>query len=189
MEVMLGFVLGILASFGVWFFVERMLIPKLEFHEHVYVDRSEGGSPEYRIRYRNPGRALIDLEFIVKLRIQGLRQQRPGLWRAIYIPVDDNRIPLVPRMSENQTRSVRLMVGEIEAKYHSSLPREARTVWDAVDPLSELLDTGSASELEVHAFSYDRFSGSREHHWRTYSAADFKGEEDFLRLRSRPEQR
>lgn len=184
MELILGFILGLIASYVVWYFVVHRLVPTIVFEPKLYAHHinDKTARSEYRIRYRNAGRRdLIDLEFVVKLRVKGLRSEAPSIWRAIYIPVDDARIPLVQPHNKNQTRSVRLLVSEIEKKYLEVLSSEIQNDIELGNKgLELLLGLGTFTELEVYAFCYDVFSGSRKLFRNTYHLSDIVSESDFL---------
>lgn len=166
-EILTGFVIGLFTSFVFWYSLSHWVVPNLEFDPAIYREDTVSDTLKhvYRIRYRNCGRRdLIDLEFIVRLRLRGLRKEKPSLWRSIYIPVDDSRIPkIASQKGTKKKNSIRILVSQIDNTYIDILPNPLRTKFTTGDILLEdLMELGERAELEVYAFAYDRFSGAKK---------------------------
>ncbi len=166
-ELLGGLLIGFLASMAVWYVLFQRIVPSLEFFPAIYKTRTEEtlSGYKYRIRFRNNGRReVLDLELFAKLRILGLSPKEPTSWRAIYIPIDDPRIPRVASQRGTKKRiSFRLLVTQINEAAKAGLPPEIRVKCDAKTVLLEdLMALGKRSTLEIFGFGYDSFSSARK---------------------------
>ena len=167
MEIIIGFVLGIIASILAWYILFHKIIPKVDFFEKIYKDRTDENPSGYRylIRFQNNGhRDIIDIELFAKLRIKGIYEHRRNAWKAIYIPIDDNRIPKINSQKRNHKRiAIQICPTEINHIAKRSIPDELkRKLDDETILLEELMEIGEKSELQIFGFGYDSFSGSRK---------------------------
>ncbi|MBM3237029.1 hypothetical protein FJZ31_12125 [Candidatus Poribacteria bacterium] len=165
-EITLGFILGIIASFFAWLIVSRFIIPSLIFFPNIYKEISDENPSGYRylIRFKNKGsRNIIDLELIAKLRIKGLYEHKKSAWKAIYIPIDDNRIPTIGIQKKYKRTVVQLCISKITDEAKASLPENLQIkVETGKITLEELLNLGVETNLQLFIFGYDSFSGSRK---------------------------
>jgi hypothetical protein len=127
-EILSGYIIGVLTSITAWYVLYHRIVPSLEFFPEIYkskTDENQSGY-KYRVRFRNNGsREIIDLELFAKLRIKGLSPSSPTTWRAIYIPIDDSRIPrLKSQKGTNKRIAVQLLISEIPSSAVGSLPIE-----------------------------------------------------------------
>jgi hypothetical protein len=152
-----GFVSGILASFIAWFIVQHLFVPSLKFQPQIRRRQTDAVLCGYQYCGR---RDILDVEFFAKLRVLGIDSARPNLWRAFYIPVDDARLPRVPAYAVN---TVQLLPSSLPATAASALPLALRERLQAQTlTLEQLVGSGRVWTLEVFAFGYDAFSGSRK---------------------------
>jgi hypothetical protein len=106
----------------------------------------------------------LDLELFAKLRVLGLAPSRPGVWRAIYIPVDDARIPRIPsHRGTNKRVAVQLLLSDIPSNVVSALPFDLQEAHKKGQlTFEQLAGVGKDRTFEMIAFGYDPFSGARK---------------------------
>lgn len=166
-EVGVGFILGVISSAIVWLAVTHLIVPSIAFFPDItrtVSDETPSGY-KYRVRFQNRGhRAILDLELFACLRIQGLAINEPSTWRAIYIPVDDPRIPRVLSHRKSGKRlAVQLLVHSLSDSARACLPAELQTkTKDGTLRLEDIMAVGKNARLQVFAFGYDSFSGARK---------------------------
>ncbi|NTU49889.1 MAG: hypothetical protein HGA87_03200 [Desulfobulbaceae bacterium] len=165
-ELLLGIPIGIATSLVAWYILFHVIAPTVEFFPSVFKSRTRKSRCgwNYRVKFRNTGtRDIVDLELVAKVRIRGLSQQRPSFWNAIYLPVDDSRIPKVRSHRGTSKRFVILVhPSEISDSAKSALPTELQSKCEnGTLSLEDLLNLGSQATFQVFAFAYDSFSGSR----------------------------
>lgn len=166
-EIIIAFLFGILASFLAWLITYRFITPKLSFFPAVYKEKTDENPAgfKYRIRIKNKGfRDIIDMEIIVKLRIKGLYEHKRNIWNAIYIPVDDPRIPKIQSQRKKMKRTaVLLCISKIIPTAKAILPKELQEKCkDNSLLLEDILELGKEANLQIYCFGYDPFSGSRK---------------------------
>lgn len=161
-----GLIIGFVSSAITWYMLFRRIVPTLEFFPKIYrqpTNENPSGY-KYHIRFRNTGRReILDLELFARLRIQGLSSTRPTRWKAIYIPVDDARIPKIGSHRRTKKRiAVQLLVKEVDQPARASLPSALSAKCESgTVRLEELMETGQNATLEIVGFGYDSFSGAR----------------------------
>ena len=163
---LIGIPIGIFTSIAAWYVLFHVISPHVEFLPSVFKSHtSENPSGwKYRVKLRNTGnRAIVDMEIVAKVRIRGLSHQRPNFWRAVYVPIDDSRIPKVPSHRGTSKRFVIILhLCEINDSARSALPLELQSKCENGELcLEDLLSLGSEAILQVFAFAYDSFSGAR----------------------------
>jgi hypothetical protein len=167
LSIAVGFLLGILASYICWYFLFHKIVPRVEFLPQILVSSTKENSSgkKYRIRFQNVGRReVLDFEVIAKLRIQGLIPEDPVVWRAIYIPVDDARIPkLGSHRKSGKFLAIQLLVNSIDDSAASCLPSELQdNLRSGTLDLEALMNLGKNARLQLFAFGYDEHSGARK---------------------------
>ena len=98
MEFVIGFIFGTIASMLAWYILFHQIVPKIDFFPNIYKQATNENPSGFRylVRLRNTGRRdIIDVELFAKLRIKGIYKERRNAWKAIYIPIDDERIPKI----------------------------------------------------------------------------------------------
>lgn len=164
-EIATGFLLGIVASVIVWYVLEHLIVPRVEFLPVIYKSKTHENPSgyKYRIKFRNIGlREILDFELFAKLRLRGVSSTTN--WRAVYIPIDDPRIPLIPSHRGSAKRlAVQLLVSEIPDHAAAILPSGLRSARDNGSlTLEDLMALGNEGTLEIVGFGYDAFSGARK---------------------------
>lgn len=163
---LLGIPIGIATSLVAWYILFHVIAPMVEFFPSVFKARTRETPSgwKYRVKFRNTGtRDALDLELVAKVRICGLSKQHPSAWRAIYLPVDDPRIPKVRSHRGTSKRMVVLVDPcAIPDSTKTALPPELRLQCEnGTLGLEDLLSLGSQATFQVFAFAYDAFSGAR----------------------------
>jgi hypothetical protein len=150
-----------------WLVIAHWIVPSISIISEIRKTASNENPSgyKYRINICNQGRRdAVDLEFFAKLRIQGLINGEPKIWRAIYIPVDD---PRIPKMKSNRKKkshmSVQLLVNSLSSYARDCLPKHLQKQLDERKLLLEdLMKLGKNARLQVAVFGYDSFSGARK---------------------------
>jgi hypothetical protein len=100
-----GFVLGLLASFIIWFFTTKLLVLKIEFSENLSKNLPDySKNPRYRFRIRNKGsRNIVDIDVYFRVRIKGLYAHSPYVWDIVTVPVGsmDNKVTILRPSSKD----------------------------------------------------------------------------------------
>ena len=134
MELIIGFILGIIASILAWYILFHHVVPKIEFFPKIYKEENDENPSGYRylIRFRNLGfRNIIDVKIVAKLRIYGIYDFKKWAWKAIYIPIDDNKIPKINSQKKSLKRTaVQLCIFNISDEAKMSLPNELQEQCD-----------------------------------------------------------
>lgn len=183
MEIIIGFILGIIASILAWYILFHKIVPKVNFSDKVYKQPTEENPSGFRylIKFQNIGRRkIIDIEYFAKLRIKGIYSHRINSWKAIYIPFDDNRIPQVRSHRKDHKRIIlQLCPTLINDIAKRSLPEDVKQkLRNETILLEDLMEFGRESELQIFGFGYDSFSGSRKvFESKIYRRSDIEEEE------------
>lgn len=67
----------------------KILVPKIEFSDQISkLKCNENNSGfKYRFKFENAGkRDIIDVQILIRLRIEGLRKENPRNWEVVYTP-------------------------------------------------------------------------------------------------------
>ena len=168
LEIICGFVLGILASAIVWLFGIKVLVPKIYFVPKISrmkdSDRPNGCS--YRVKIHNTGRRdIIDISAVCELYTRGLQTSRRGNVISFYIPIDESGRP---RLKKGANVIFQLYPDDIAEALSSADFDEQMTekCKDGKPTLEDLLGfsyEGKETTLIIHMFGYDGFSGTRKH--------------------------
>lgn len=166
-ELLIGIIIGLLASTVVWYVLYHYVVPSIKFFPKIYkyeTDENPSGY-KYRVRFQNNGnREVIALELFAKLKIKGLSKSAPPAWRAIYIPIDDFRIArLKPQKETGKRFTVQLLISEISDTNQRCLPLPLQQKCQHQElTLEDIMQAGTDATLEIVGFGYDAFSGKRK---------------------------
>lgn len=126
----------------------------------------------YRIKFENYGiRNILDIEILSRLRIQGIEPFSSTNWQIVRLPLSsygdpEYRIPrLFPISKKKSSRHIiRLCINETPDIYQrTGFSAEIRKkASDRILLLEDLLEMGKKANLEIIAFGYDEFSGTRK---------------------------
>lgn len=161
-----GIFTGVFTSLAAWYILFHILISQIEFLPSVYKCRTEDFPFQwkYRIKFKNIGyRDALDLDLVAKIRIKNLPKSGSVQWRAIYVPLDDSKIPKVSSHLNTKKRlAVFLLFSEIQTSAKAALPLDIQLKCeDNTVTLEEIMELGTESTLQIFGFAYDSFSGSR----------------------------
>lgn len=190
-EVVVGLVFGIISSFIAWGILFHLLVPRLRFApkiSKVYLKKSEDDKSgfKYRFRLENAGRRgivsrivsrdVIDIELIARLSVKGIHKEHEQTWNTVNVPLMPDaslsyRIPILrPAVKERRggRKTIRLYPNSKDILQGQSVLAESvpdcirKKAKDKTLRLEDLLKLGREAKLEVHAFCYDDFSGTRK---------------------------
>lgn len=162
---LIGFLIGVTSSFLVWYYLFRVLVPRIVFSEKISKIKREDPPPKYnyRIKFQNRGkRAIIDVDIKIKLRIKGLFKNRPSTWKEVSIPTSIEENPIIkPQKIGGQIVNFGIMDCDF---FTSNLVEEEvrENFLKRTLSLEDILSLGSGTELHVIIGGYDEFSGARK---------------------------
>lgn len=175
-DLIVGIVLGIVTNFIAWAILFHYFIPKIRFSEQlskvrIKKTREDRSGYRFRVKIENAGRRrIIDIELTARLSVKGLRTK--SIWNTLYIPLSPNgdssyRIPmLLPaiRRVSGRRKIIFLYPNSTDIlRDWSIFPEEMREKARNKELLLEdLLKLGTEAKLEIHAYCYDSFSGTRK---------------------------
>lgn len=119
----------------------------------------------YRVKMENAGsRDVVDLELFARLRIKGLKPDFPKNWEVLYPQLAYGRVPKFEATRRSKRRlAVRIRVCDVDEFSHNILPSAIREkLRRGIATLEDIMSLGSDSTLQVFAFGYDAFSGTRK---------------------------
>lgn len=175
LELVLGIVIGLVTNFAVWALLFHGMVPRIRFSNDISKipmpksDDDKSGS-RYRFRIENAGhRDIIDIELAARLSFKGIRS---GTWNTIYLPLNFDgsstwRVPILhPARKGKVGHRITVFIhpnGALSLKQWQAVPSEVRAKAAKRGVLLEdLLGMGSEAQIQVLAYCYDSFSGSRK---------------------------
>lgn len=164
-QLVLGFLLGFVASFLVWLWVAHGIVPRIVFSDGISKLRDDGESPgfKYRIKLQNIGRReAIDVETVVALVLHGMQTHSPRNSLTVHLDHTWARIPIMRRRTGN--RFIRVDPEHNNEFKSPRFPAHIRQRAEAGTlTLEDVMGLGTKpASLQVTAFAYDSFSGSRK---------------------------
>lgn len=168
-SILIGLFIGILTNLIAWWILFHHIVPKIYFsHSISKIPTQEDKSGyKYRFKIQNLGkRPIIDVELIARIRLKGAGDF-PRNIRIVDIPLSkkaiSHRIPII--MSGDDTGKIlKLFVNEVDefrdlARYPDYIKIKSN---EKILLLEDVLSIGSEATLQIFAFGYDEFSGSRK---------------------------
>ena len=167
MDLAISFSLGVGATLLGWYLVARCYRPSVAFSDAIsrVASASEPSGVAYRVKFCNDGRRdIVDLRVTARLEVMGLNPRLPANPEIVDLPVSlDGAIPLSKKKGSGRFHLSRVSVSGVDAFRHSPFPPEIQRKAALGElTLDDVLDCGSAAELQLIVLAYDRFSGSRE---------------------------
>jgi len=164
---LLGIPAGIVASIVAWWILYRGIAPVMRFSSAISKTPATDIKSGFRYRFKveNAGsRTIVDVEFFAQLRIRGLRSGYAKIWQVLFVPLEYHRIPRMRPARKFKVRDmIRLHIEELDQLKSPLYSEEIQRKHDeGVLLLEDLLELGQDATLQVIAFGYDDFSGSRK---------------------------
>lgn len=156
--------IGVACSLGAWWIVFHGIIPKLEFSEHISktLDERSDGFPTYRIKIRNCGRRdILDVQLFARIYVTGLNLHSPSTRRIVLIPLGIAHWPILE--VKGGAKLTALLSEKAVALTESWYPESVRAMAaSGTMKLEDILSLGESAQLQIAAFAYDAFSGTRK---------------------------
>jgi hypothetical protein len=190
---LVSLVLGIISSFVAWGILFHYLVPELRFASRISkVDLEKGedskAGHKYRFRFENAGqRKIIDIELIARVSIKGLQKDKVNARNTVYVPVSSDgglsyRIPSLRPAKRGRAggrKTIRLYPNStdmLQGQYifDEDLRKKSQRKELQLEDLLELPKDSPDARLEIHAFCYDSFSGTRKLFSTQYTAWDIR---------------
>jgi len=158
--------LGALSSLFAWWILNYKIVPKIRFSDSIS-KLEKDGSTIYRFKFENSGsRDIYDAEIVAKLRIKGIFKKLVNNWEVIYLPLDNDKIPIIKSICKckNRVREVpRIELEYLEKKYTHFFPK---LIIDKINAeklsLEDMFGLGIKSELQLIVSGYDAISGAKK---------------------------
>lgn len=155
----LWFILGALASFGVWWLTARYWTPSIRFSPELAEYELSDGDSFFQGAFENCGqRSIIDVEILVRIGIEG-HQDATG-WAHHIVRTNASRVPL---LSSGKKRRVRVFDMRDKIEFVDIPSKSLRAEIEKCSSLRDILKLGEGGSLRIHVFGYDSFSGVRKH--------------------------
>ena len=168
---LLSFIVGGISSFAVWWGLNHIWLPRIKFGEEICKYAVSGNKALYVCALENSGsRDIIDIEVITRIGIKKFKSSES--WIYFSIKTNASEIPVL----EPGRRALVRVFDEREAPtFIDRPPPSLRAKIDVCKSLEELLSLSPLTEVRVHIFGYDSFSGARRHFGSpTYSKNDIR---------------
>lgn len=173
MEIIIGVAIGVVTNLAAWWMLFRGYLPKAKFDTVICkVPRKitiQSDIPVgYFVRFKNIGqRSIIDMEFQAKLILKGFGSDE-NKSRIVKLPTDgmnDYRIgQLLPFKKTGKRGAVYIDVNRVESfRRLDSFPEKVMNKAKKYELLLEdVLEINEGCGLQIEAFGYDNFTGSRQ---------------------------
>lgn len=170
LNVLLPILTGVLASYAVWLYTFRYLVPKIRFSPQISkISTEENNSNwKYRFKFENYGeRNMIDITVIVRLQIQGLKKNLTKNWQNIYIKSTGNNYKNIaiirPLRKKGRRIVVEIKTYECDFFQKNLFSEEIRSAATNKSlTLEDVLKLGRKANLQIMLLGYDEFSGTRK---------------------------
>ena len=157
----IGFILGILASYLVWWINFHKIRPQANFSLEIAKRKVGDQTVFYQVAFQNAGRRkMVDLDIVVRIGIKNYLGA--GGWGYQEIRTNASRVPdLSP--GEDSRRLIRVFDNRDKLEFVDIPSKSIRDAMEGCASLEELLRLGSDGNVQVHVFGFDEFSGARRH--------------------------
>jgi hypothetical protein len=166
--IFIGLISGGVSSFIVWFIVYHVLVPRIEFSDHISKITGHDGEPVYRIKFENCGRRpAIDIRINIRYGVKRT-QNKHHRWIVTYIPFSKDRreqIPFLNPVDKNKKgmrEVIPLLINDTTFD-ENTFPEDIRERYEVGKlRLEDLFAEGHEHGIQVFVFCYDSFSGTRK---------------------------
>lgn len=193
-SILIGLFIGIGTNLIAWWILFHYIIPKIHFSRSISKIPTKDNKLgyKYRIKIQNSGkRSIIDVEFRARLSIKGLLDN-PQHWRLVSIPLSGNTIvnkfPIMkPAKQKTSGWAIQIYLNNLDEFSQSEIyPEDIRKkAKEKSLSLEDVMSMGIETNLQIFAFGYDEFSGSRKYfESESYTINDIKeGPFDGLKIK------
>lgn len=158
-ELLLSFVLGVMASGLVWWLSVHYWRPSVRFSPELAEYELRNGNSFFQCAFENDGkRTIVDLEVQVRIGIKGYLGATG--WAYHSVTSNASRIPL---LAKGKQRRVRVFDTREKIEFVDKPSKSIRDKIETCRSLREIFKLGEDGALRVHIFGYDSFSGVRKH--------------------------
>lgn len=156
----LGFGLGLLASYTVWWITAHLIVPRVEFSTQIAKRRFGQDVTQYQIAFKNAGRrSMVDLEIVVRIGVYKFMGATG--WAYHEIGTNARRVPDL-KPGELSRRVVRIFDNRHPISFIDAPSKKIREELERHKTLEGLLGIKEDAAVRVHVFGYDSFSGTRK---------------------------
>ena len=169
-SILIGIFIGIVTNLVAWWILFHYIIPEIRFSSSIskIPTKENNLGYKYRFKLQNIGkRSIIDVEVIARVRITEFGDF-PRNFRIVDIPLSNksitHRMPIIPPLSDKFTGKIlQIFPNKVdEFKELSTYPEHIRIKANEEKLLLEdVMSMGTKTTLQIMAFGYDEFSGSR----------------------------
>src|SRR6056297_791425 len=154
MELLLSFLLGMIASYFVWWLTAHYWVPNIKFSEELAEYVLSGEESFFQCAFENSGkRAILDLDVQVRIGVKGYLGAQG--WAYHSVASNASRIPL---LSKGKQRRVRIFDTRDGVEFNDVPSKSLRDAIGKCRSLREVFDLGSDGTVRVHVLGYDEFS-------------------------------
>lgn len=193
-SILIGLFIGVGTNLIAWWILFHYIVPKIHFSPSISKIPTKDNKLgyKYRIKIQNSGkRSIIDVELRARLSIQGLLDN-PQHWNLVSIPLSRNTIvnkfPIIkPAKTKTSGWAIQIYINNVEEISQLSIYSEDIIKKSKEESLllEDIMSIGSETSLQIFAFGYDEFSGSRKYfESKSYTINDIKeGPFDGLKIK------
>lgn len=154
-----SFLLGILASFVVWWLTYHFWKPRVSFSQEIAEYELPNRESFFQCVFENTGkRDIIDLEILVRVGIKGYLGTET--WAYHTVRSNASRVPV---LSPGKRRRVRVFDTRDDIEFVDLPSKSIREAIESCHSLHDILKLGNEAAVRVHVYGYDSFSGARKH--------------------------
>lgn len=155
----LSFLLGLVASYLVWWLLNHWWIPKLSFSDEIARYTVDDDKSLYVCAFMNSGlRSIIDVEVILRVGVKGFEKSEG--WQFFSIKTNTSRLP---ELQAGRRALVRVLDERENREYSDPPSHGLRRSVDGCETLMDVFNITDDVVVEAHVFGYDEFSGARRH--------------------------
>lgn len=156
----LGFGLGLLASYIVWWIIAHLIVPRVEFSNKIAKRQFGQDVTQYQIAFKNAGRrSMVDLEIVVRIGVYKFMGATG--WAYHEVGTNARRVPDL-KPGQLSRRVVRIFDTRHPISFVDAPSRKIKDELERHRTLEGILGIEEDAAVRVHVFGYDSFSGTRK---------------------------
>lgn len=171
--ILVGFFLGIIASYFAWFVNAHWVIPSVTFSSGICRRQLKNDQCFYQVAFKNTGRRkIVDIDILLRIGVKGYKDAEG--WGYHNIRTNASKVPYLSP-GKNSRRLVRVFDTRQKIEFVDAPSESIRDGIEKCSTLEGILSLGESAAVQVHVFGYDSFSGTRRHFVsKNYSLEDIK---------------